>query len=58
VISSGKVQGNFHGREYFSPELAKKNSVPVCDYDSGRTMELEDIIHEDVSNFLDSVWMS
>jgi hypothetical protein len=58
MVGSGEVQGNFHGREYLSPQFAEKNPVPVCDDDSRRPMELQNIVYEQLSNLLNSIWVS
>jgi hypothetical protein len=49
------VQGNLHSREDFMPELAQENHVSISSDYCRRAMQLDDIVDEQVSYFLDSV---
>jgi hypothetical protein len=57
VIDCGEMQRDFQGRKNLLPKFAEEDNVPVCGDDCWWAMKFDNIVDEQISHSLDSVWM-
>lgn len=57
MIGCGEMQINLVELEQLLPKLADKDGVPVTDYGLWQTIELDNIVQEQLSYCDGSVWM-